>query len=151
MGYANQLPYQYLEIYTNLYEFWECHNVASSSDMGNFYIPDFKNPISFAYVDFIHHCREERSGVQNMLQSNGTFGIKDSGGTYRASDGFPQCMNTPGNAWVYGYHLFPGTVNMAQYITPGATQAFRIQGANANSDSLAFFEILGRLRLYFAV
>jgi hypothetical protein len=151
MGYATQQPYQYAEIYTNLHEYWECHNVASSSDLGNFYIPDFNNPISIAYVDLIHHCREERSGVLNMLQNAGTFGIKDSGGTYRASDGIPQCMNTLANAWVYSYHIFPGTVNMASYITPGATQALRIEGATANTDSLAFFEIIGRLRLYFAV
>jgi hypothetical protein len=151
MGYSNSLPYQYVEIYTGIRDFVSIHNVATSSDAADFVIPDFKNPISYVYVDWITNQRKEESGALNMLQAAGNFGIKDTGGTFRSSNSVSQCMYTLANAWDTSYYLYPGVTNLSAYVTPGATQAFRLQGINANSDSLDLYGVMGKMRIYFAI
>lgn len=152
MGYANTIPYQQLRIYsgTNHNEY-VITTVASSKNVAEVIVPSFKNPISKAYLSVVFQLLGDTSGGLNYMAS-GSYGIKDSGGTFREAETLDQysCL-APANSRQLVHYWETSTVDLHTYITPGATQMVYLKDLTAAANNLLIGNTFGVLDLYFEV
>jgi len=153
MGYANSLPYQQITVRTGvvhggfLIENSNTHNY----DIADFILPNFTAPLSKAYLSLIVQYIHDTSGANNSVIA-GSYGIKDSGGTYRAAETFNTgAFYVVGNAYQMNHVWETSTQDLHTYITAGATQSARVEGIQALADDMILNNIFAQLDLYFAI
>lgn len=153
MGYTVTTPYSLLEFSNQMQNEITITNVDQDIDIRTIAIPEFRGSPDYAFVDILMMGRENTNvGAVNMTAAGMQWGIKDTGGTFRAGGTVDTaCLYTPVATYIYGYHVFTGYSNVASYITSGGTQTFAFHNAQATQNNLKLYELTGKIRLYFAV
>jgi len=153
MGYADTLPYQQVTLKSGLkVSFIDIGTVATDWDIGTITIPNFKRPISLAYLDIhVQRCTNDNVATNYMINA-GSFGIVDSGATYWSAQAISgnTCYTSGGATWD-NHLIIPGSTDIHAYITPGATHTIQFQDIRSNSDSLHLLEVYAELRIYFSI
>ena len=155
MGYADTLPYSEILIKTPLKDVLTIKEVVADYVVGSLTIPTFTHPLHYAYLDMVIQGAIDDSGVPvyNWFNTgSGSYGLKDTGGTYRIAQDIDQgyCNVKASSRWD-SHYVITGTVNIAQYITSGATQEVRFHDVRAANDNLYLLASYGELRLYFGL
>jgi hypothetical protein len=149
MGYANTVPYSSLTLKTGLGMRWDNFiTVATDHTIGDIVIPSGNKAPDYAYLDLHLATREDTSGVTNEL-NGGTFGLIDSGLTYRVSNTIsPNTGWMQGNGFYASDFVLPGTNNLASYITSGALSC-RMKDVTCAHDSYFVYGVYAELRMFF--
>lgn len=155
MGYTNSLPYQQIEIKS------VCDNaisvvttVAGSYTLKKILIPDFKLPISYAYLDLHIPGRLNTNVGNNMLIQSGSFGIADTGFAHYYSAGSIQntwCW-TPAATFIGSDFVIPGTTNLQSSVNVNNYEWYvYLTDWRSDGDQLQLYNPYAVMRLYFAV
>jgi hypothetical protein len=152
MGYVHTLPYQELTVKSSETGIFTLVTVPASFDLDNIIIPTFTESLSYAFLDLHIQNWQNTNAAVNYITANGSFGIKDIGGTYRASANMSgyQCY-VAGSGLVSSHQVLVGINDIKAYITSGATQAVSVAGVRSALDDLKIRSTYGELRLYFGV
>jgi hypothetical protein len=149
MGYANQVPYSYLEYGIGEYPGITITIAGSNHNLATFTLPDWKDPLTYAYLDIAVQRIVNTNALENSINT-GTWGILDTGATYRAAGTFTaSALPVSGNGVGYGQFVVRGYNNLAAYLTPGATQQFRLESMTSWNNDMYLQGVSGNLRLYF--
>ena len=154
MGYADTLPYQQIKLSTSNIPTVDLTTVATDFDLNTFKIPDFKRPISYATFELHYTGLYNSSAGANWVLGAGSFGIKDYGGTFRASEAWisENIYSHTGGAYYHGDAALMGGNNLASYIKPNTTNLrAALNQTRTNSDGLTLRNVYGVLNLYFNI
>lgn len=124
-------------------------NVASDKDFPTITLPDYHLPLKYAYVDIIiQYIRNNLVGTNKI--TGGSWGLLDSGATYRKSGDF-QDGNVSIDSGITRYQQlqFNGYVNISAYLSPGMVVTPRLSQLTATGDNIQFKDMIAIIRLYF--
>lgn len=154
MGYADTTPYQQVTIKAPL----EAGMIVIDSlalgnyDLCTLTIPNFKRPLSLAYLDLIiQYCSNDHAAA-NYLINAGSFGLLDSGLTFRASANVAgNTLFTHGGEHWNAPYVLTGATDLHQYIVPGGTHDVQFNQIRCNAGNLYILAYYAELRCYFAI
>jgi hypothetical protein len=153
MGYANTLPFQYIEIYSQAkYGYIDGTTTPTDFVINDIVIPTFSQPLSFAYLDLIAYKWLDTAAAVGNYANGGVFGAHMHGGTFRTSYSFSNFeFYTNPSEVVNNAYMIPGTNNVAPYIESGETYSCQLHSFRTFANDLFFYGVLCRLRMYFGV
>lgn len=150
MGFAQTRAYAYLEVKSAVCDSIQIRNaVNTDADIAVITLPSWRDPLTYGYLDLYVNSMQNTIALDNGI-AGGSFGIEDTGSTYHSAYTFSlnelQCQ---ASSYPYGLFIIPGTTNIKDYLTSGATQQVRLNQAFSWQDSLYLHNVFAVLRLYF--
>lgn len=150
MGFGQTRAYGYLEVKSAVADTIEIKNSANSdADIAVIVLPSWRDPLTYAFLDLYVNRYTNSAALGNGI-AGGSFGIEDTGATYYSAYSFSLdeliCNATE---VCNGMFQIPGTTNLKDHLTSGATQQVRLNQAFSWQDSLYLQNVFAVLRLYF--
>lgn len=149
MGYASTLPYSLAELSTQLESNMAFTTVGSKHTINTITTPEFRFPLSYAYLDVFFQGYENTFAGANRFLNTSYTGLT-SGGVDRHAANFDNVMVTAAAGIVRQTIVIPGYINLASYLSESTTYDCFFFGETL-ANGITCFDSYAKLRLYFNV
>ena len=154
MGYAQTLPSGLLNIASGGYggATVVLTNADQNIAVGSITTPDYKTPLTHAFIDVRVNARSDTSGAVNVFDksNNGYVGLNDGSGTFSCGAIPEGYWRTEANGFV-GECLLKGRSNIAASLQPNTAYTCQFMHVLCTANNLILFNVGFELNLFFGV